>query len=264
MTAIPREAQVLSAVVSLVDSLLDDFDVVELLTELTERCADLLDVAATGLLLADGHGHLHLMAATSKSSHDLELFQLQADQGPCLDCFTTGEPVSAADLTTGARLWPRFAAAAAEAGIASVHAIPMRASGNVLGALGLFGTDPGDLNEADRLVAQSLAHVAGVAILHEHRPSANVLPQLRRALNSRVVVEQAKGFLRENLDVSLDDAFALLRGYARAHGDRLTEVSRRLITEPGERAAMLERMGRLAVPAPPLDDSRGATHPSSE
>ncbi|MET0474063.1 MAG: GAF and ANTAR domain-containing protein [Mycobacterium sp.] len=247
MTGQPRETQVLDAVISLVDSLLDDFDVVELLTELTERCAQLLDVTATGLLLADARGHLHLMAATSEKTRDLELFQLQADQGPCLDCYATGLPVSTADLPTALERWPRFVPAATEAGFVSVHAVPMRAAGTVLGALGLFGTDVGELNDADRLVAQTLAHIAGVAILQEHSTSQSVLPHLQRALTSRLVVEQAKGYVRERLDVTVDDAFMLLRRYARVHDDHLTEVSRRLITSPDARSTIFTRLRELAA-----------------
>jgi transcriptional regulator with GAF, ATPase, and Fis domain len=252
MTEIPRETRVLDAVVSLVDSLLDDFDVVDLLTELTEDCAELLDVASAGLLLANPlRDRLHLMAATSEKIHDLELFQLQADQGPCLDCYGTGQPISVPDLQTEARRWPRFVAAATEAGFVSVHAVPMRAGGTVLGALGLFGTGVGELNDADRLVAQTLAHIACVAILQVHPATlATVLPHLHAALTSRIVVDQAKGFLSQRLDVSVDDAFTLLRRYARTHGDHLTKVSRRLITEPEARTAILAAMSQIAA-APP-------------
>src|ERR1700741_5303165 len=151
MTDTPRETRVLDAVVSLVDSLLDDFDVVELLTELTERCAELLDVEAAGLLLADPLEKLHLLAATSEKARDLELFQLQADEGPCLECYASGQPVSVADLAAASPRWPRFVPAAVGGGFASVHAVPMRAAGIVLGALGLFGTHSGELNRADLL-----------------------------------------------------------------------------------------------------------------
>ena len=249
VTGVPRETRVLDAVVALVDSLLDDFDVVELLTELTERCAQLLDVAATGLLLADPRRHLHLMAATSEQSRELELFQLQADEGPCLDCYASGQPISVADLGAEQSRWPRFVAAATEAGFVSVHAVPMRAAGIVLGALGLFGVAAGELNNADQLVAQTLAHIASVAILQEHAPTPDiVLPQLRTALTSRVVVEQAKGFLRERLQISVEDAFALLRQHARTHSEHLTVVSRRLISEPEARQAILAAMRGAAAP----------------
>jgi hypothetical protein len=247
VSEIPRETRVLDAVVTLVDSLLDDFDVVELLTELTEHCTQLLDVASAGLLLADPRRHLHLMAATSEQSRELELFQLQADEGPCLDCYATGQAISVADLSAEDRRWPRFVAAATDAGLASVHAVPMRAAGTVLGALGLFGSGVGELNDADQLVAQTLAHIACVAILQEHGPTPEtVLPQLRTALNSRVVVEQAKGFLRHSLGVAVEDAFALLRRYARTHSDHLTAVSRRLIAQPEARPGILAALSQIA------------------
>jgi GAF domain-containing protein len=249
VTDSPRETRVLGAVVSLVDSLLDDFDVVDLLTELTERCADLLDIAAAGFLLADPLQQLRLLAATSEQARELELFQLQADEGPCVECYRTGEPVSVADLRAAKDRWPRFVPAALDAGFASVHAVPMRAAGIVLGALGLFGTRPGELNEADRLVGQTLAHIACVAILQDHAPTpATVMPQLRAALASRVQVEQAKGFLRETLDVSVEQAFALLRTHSRSHGEHMTEVARRLMTDPNSRPALLEAMSELARP----------------
>ncbi len=142
MTDTPRETRVLDAVVSLVDTLLVDFDVVDLLTELTERCAELLDIASAGFLLADPLKQLRLVAVTSEQARELELFQLQADEGPCVDCFVTGQPVSVANLQTEAKRWPRFVPTALDAGFASVHAVPMRAAGLVLGALGLFGTTP--------------------------------------------------------------------------------------------------------------------------
>ena len=153
------------------DRLLLDFDVVDLLTELTERCAELLDVAAAGFLFADSFGKLNLMAATSEQARELELFQLQADEGPCLDCYASGEPVSVADLEAASGRWPRFVPAALDGGFASVHAVPMRAAGEVLGALGLFGATPGELTDGDRLIAQTLAHIACVAILQEQAPT---------------------------------------------------------------------------------------------
>lgn len=240
MTEAPRETRILTAVVTLVDSLLHDFDVVELLTELTEHCAQLLDVASAGLLLSDPHGRLHLMAATSEQTQELELFQLQADEGPCLDCFATGEPTSVPNLSAAGPRWPRFVPAATEAGFASVHAVPMRAAGLVLGALGLFGTDVGELTDADQLLAQTLAHIACVAILQEHSPTpATIVPPLRAALVSRVLVEQAKGFISETLDVSVAEAFALLRQYAQTSGGHMTEVARQLVAEPDRRAAII-------------------------
>ena len=243
MTDPSREIKVLEAVVTLVDSLLDDFDVVDLLTGLTERSAELLDVTAAGFLLADPRGRLRLVAATSEAARELELFQLQAEQGPCVDCYQGGEPVSVADLTAVGDRWPRFTAAAAEAGFRSVHAIPMRAAGMVLGALGLFGDRPGHLNEADLLVARTLAHMACVAVLQEHAPTpASILPPLQAALNHRVVVEQAKGFLRETMNVSLEEAFTLLRGYARERGEHLSDVARTLMSDSYSRPVLVSAL----------------------
>jgi hypothetical protein len=247
VTDTSREARVLAAVVSLVDSLLDDFDVVDLLTELTERCADLLDVGAAGFLLADPFGQLRLLAATSSQTRELEILQLHVDEGPCVECYASGQPISVADLSTEAQRWPRFVPAARGAGIVSVHALPMRAAGIVLGSLGLFGNHTGQLTESDLLVGQTLAHVACVAILQEHPPTpATVIPQLRSALTNRVVVEQAKGFLRESLDISVDDAFSLLRRYARSHREHLTDVARQLMSDPGARQALMQKMTQLA------------------
>ena len=251
MTETPRETRVLGAVVSLVDSLLVDFDVVELLTQLTEHCAQLLDVEAAGLLLADPLDQLRLLAATSERARELELFQLQADEGPCVDCYSTGQPVSVADLAAEAQRWPRFSAAARDAGFASVHAVPMRAAGVVMGALGLFGSRPGELSDADLLVGQTLAHIASVAIVQEHAPTpTTVMPRLRAALISRVVVEQAKGFLRETLDVSVEHAFHLLRRYSRVHNEHLTDVARRLMTDRHSRPVLLAGISEIAT-APP-------------
>ena len=251
MTETPRETRVLDAVVSLVDTLLVDFDVVDLLTELTERCAQLLDIESAGILLADPLERLRLLAATSEHTRDLELFQLQADQGPCVDCYATGQPVSVADLAATTERWPQFVPAALDAGFASVHAVPMRAAGIVLGALGFFGTRPGELSEADVLVGQTLAHIASVAILQERAPTPSaVMPRLRAALTSRVHVEQAKGFLRETLDISVEDAFQLLRIYARTRGEHLTEVARRLMTDRHSRPVLLASLSELAAVLP--------------
>jgi hypothetical protein len=247
VTDTPRETRVLDAVVTLVDNLLDDFDIVDLLTGLTERCAELLDVAAAGFLLADPLQQLRLLAATSEQAHELELYQLQADEGPCVDCYISGEPVSVADIRAEEQRWPHFVPAALDAGFASVHAIPMRAAGLVLGALGLFGTHPGELNEADLLVGQTLTRIACVAILQEHPPTPlTVLPQLRSALTNRVIVEQAKGVLREMLGVSVEQAFQLLRTYARDNGEHLTEVARRLMGDRYSRPLLVTALAELA------------------
>ncbi|MCB0950012.1 MAG: GAF and ANTAR domain-containing protein [Mycobacterium sp.] len=248
MTKAPRETRVLDAVVTLVDSLLVDFDVMDLLTELTERCAELVEVAAAGFLLADTLERLQLLAATTKQARDLEIFQLQADEGPCLECYATGQPISVVDLEAEADRWPEFVPAAREAGFSSVHAVPMRAAGLVLGALGLFGSEPGELDAADLLVAQTLAHIACVAILQDHAPTpSSVMPQLRATLASRVVVEQAKGYLRQALDIEVEEAFTLLRSYAHANSEHLTEVASRLMTDRDTRPALVAAISEFAA-----------------
>ena len=234
---------------SLVDRVLVDFDVLDLLTELTERCAQLLDIAAAGFLLADPFDQLRVVAATTEEARDVELFQLQADQGPCVECFLSGQPVSVADLASAAQRWPRFVPAARAAGFASVHAVPMRAAGLVLGTLGLFGTETGELAERDLLVAQTLAHLACVATVQGQAPTPSiVMPRLRSALTDRVVVEQAKGFLHELLEVSLEDAFVLLRTYARANGKHLSDVARQLMTDRMSRPTMVAEISELRTP----------------
>lgn len=227
-----RERSVTQAFVSLSNSLVDGFDVVELLSGLTADCAELLDVASAGLLLADQRGVLHVMAASSERTRDLELFQVQRDDGPCLDCYRSGTPLSAPDLSTEDARWPQFVPAAEAAGVASVHAIPLRLLDDVLGALGLFGASVGSLNEDDLSLAQALAHVASVAIVAGNAlaDKSAVVQQLQNALNSRVIVEQAKGFLAHRGALSMDEAFDRLRSYARRHNERLTAVAQAVVS----------------------------------
>lgn len=239
-TAPVRETRLLEAVVSLVDSLLEDFDVVELVTDLTRQCAQLLDVASAGLLLAGPDGQLRLVTATSGRTAELELFQLQTHEGPCLECYRTGRQLSVADLRTAARRWPGFVEAARRQGFASVHAIPMRAAGTVIGALGLFGVTPGELNPLDLAVGQTLAHVATVAILQQHGPAPETVSiRLRDVLRQQVLVEQAKGLVHDALRVPLDEAATLLRAYARRHHRHLTDVCETLVSDRGQRPMLL-------------------------
>jgi GAF domain-containing protein len=154
--------------VELADTLVADFDVVDLLTLLTDGCVDVLDVGAAGLMLAAPAGDLRVMASSSQAIRMLELFELQAQEGPCLDCYRTGEPVVNQDLASAGGRWPRFAAEALAAGFASVHALPMRLRGAVIGALNLFHIDPGIMRPADIAAAQAMADVATIAVL-QHR-----------------------------------------------------------------------------------------------
>jgi GAF domain-containing protein len=227
-----RESPVTDAFVSIANSLVDGFDVVELLSGLTTDCARLLDIASAGLLLADGHGALHVMAASSEATRNLELYQLQRDEGPCRDCYHSGVAVSVADLNQEVVRWPHFVSAATAAGFASVHAVPMRLRDKILGALGLFGTHPGSLSEADLRLAQALADVASIAIVADKVASDNALitQQLQTALTSRVVLEQAKGLLAQLGTLDMDAAFAVLRRYARDHNTRLSLVAQVVVS----------------------------------
>jgi GAF domain-containing protein len=221
-----REAQLARTLVELADTLVINFDVVELLTVLADRCVDVLGVSAAGLMLVTPDGDLRVMASSSEAMRVLELFELQSEEGPCLDCYRTGKPVVNDDLENNGR-WPRFAAEAIIAGFHSVHALPMRLRGTVIGALNLFYIDPAAMRQVDVDSAQALADVATIAIL-QHRATleAQVLnEQLHNALNSRIVIEQAKGMVAEHEHLDLDHAFKLLRQHARNHNRRLSEVA---------------------------------------
>jgi GAF domain-containing protein len=224
------EIQLAGVFVEMADTLVDEFDVIEFLHALAERCVQLLGVSAAGLLLTDGQGTLQLVAASSERTRLLELFQLQTDQGPCVDCFRTGQQVSVADLSAS-RQWPQFTAAAAEVGFVAVHALPMRLRSEVIGALNLFDAAPGPL-DADRLrLGQALADVATIGLLQQRaiRDRQIVTEQLQTALNSRVLIEQAKGVLAERLQVGMDEAFTLLRRVARDGNQRLGELAQAVV-----------------------------------
>ena len=231
MTATVDE-RLAQAFVELADTLVAGYDLMEFLQTLTDRCVELLEVDAAGLLLADSRGALRLVAASTEQARVVELFQIQNDEGPCLDCYRTGKAVIVSDIRSGAAArWPRFAAAALEMGYAGVHAIPMRLRDQVIGTLNLFKTKPNGMAPAVVVAATALVDVATIGILQERavRQQEVVAGQLQIALNSRVLIEQAKGVLAERLRVTPDEAFALLRRYARDHNHPLTELSRDVI-----------------------------------
>jgi transcriptional regulator with GAF, ATPase, and Fis domain len=227
-----RERAVTEAFVSLASSLTTGYDVVDLLDSLTSHCAELLDVASAGLLLADRLGVLQVVAAFTENTRELELFQLQRDEGPCLDCYRTGRPVAVADLSAPTTRWPQFAAGAAIAGFASVHALPMRLRENTLGVLGLFGATAGALNDDDLRLGQALADVASVALVQDRASADKIIvnEQLQTALTNRVVIEQAKGVLAQVGQFDMAEAFAVLRRYARDHNLRLSDVAQAVIS----------------------------------
>src|ERR1700678_3317886 len=216
--------------VELTDTMVAGFDVIEFLHVLTDRSVRLLDVSAAGLLLADPRGELRVVAASSEAARLLELFQLQNDQGPCLDCFPPGRPVRPTDLSIEER-WPYFADAAGQAGFAAVRALPMRLRDQVIGALNLFRETAGGFDPEDVRVGQALADVATIGLLHERsiRRSDALNEQLQSALNSRVVIEQAKGKLAERLALDMSGAFIVLRDHSRSHNRRLSDVARAFV-----------------------------------
>ena len=240
--------------VELADTLVADFDLMEFLHTLADRCVELLDVDAAGLLLADGRGMLRLVAASTEQARIAELFQIQNDEGPCLDCYHTGQAVVVSDIRAGetVRRWPRFATAAQEMGFAGVHAIPMRLRDQVIGTLNLFRREPDGLDPAVARAARALVDVATIGILQERavRQQELVAGQLQSALNSRVMIEQAKGILAERLQTTPDEAFVLLRRYARDHNRPLTGLVGDVIqgtadiTRGGGRAQKLSREAR--------------------
>ena len=232
--------------VELADTMVADFDVIDFLHVLTDRSVELLGASAAGLLLADPRGELRVVAASSERARLLELFQIQHDQGPCLDCFHAGEPVAVTDLSAAAGRWPRFAPAAQQAGFAAVQALPMRLRTQIIGALNLFRATAGPFGEEETRIGQALADVATISLLNERslRRSETLNEQLQTALNSRVTIEQAKGVLAVTGRLSMDDAFTALRGYARSHNLLLGEVARGLAERRLDPALVLVRHGR--------------------
>jgi GAF domain-containing protein len=229
---VSREALLARTMVELADTLVDEFDVVELLTLLADRCVEVLDVSAAGLILVAPEGDLRVMASSSEAMRVLELFELQSQEGPCMDCYRAGVPVVNQDLAEVDGRWPRFAPEALEAGFHAAYALPMRLRGTVVGALNLFRVDQGAMDEADIVAAQALADVATIAIL-QHRAALEaqvVNEQLNHALNSRVVIEQAKGVLAERLGLDMEQSFSRLRNHARNHNLRLVDVARDVIS----------------------------------
>jgi transcriptional regulator with GAF, ATPase, and Fis domain len=222
-----REQMLAATFVELADTLVADFDVVDFLDGLADRCVRLLPVDAAGLMLADQRGSLRVIASSSEQARLVELFQLQHDEGPCLECFKTGLPVSETYLAAAGQRWPAFAPAAAAAGFAAVQALPMRLREEVIGAMNLFMVAPGGLDETGLRVGQALADVATIGLLQERnfRHQEALAEQLQGALNSRVAIEQAKGMLAERLRLDMGQAFELLRGQARAQNRRLAELA---------------------------------------
>ena len=226
-----REQRLAGVFVELADTLVDDFDMIDFLHTLTERSVELLQADAAGLILADPQDQLHVLASTTDQARVLELFELQNSEGPCLDCFVTGQPVVNIDLAEVEARWPRFHAATTAAGFRSVHALPLRLRGQVIGAMNLFCRDQSNLSDDDIAVGQALSDIATIGLLQERtvRRGEIVAEQLQGALNSRILIEQAKGVLAERAGIGVDAAFAVLRTYARRNGRHLSAVAAAVI-----------------------------------
>lgn len=229
--AVTRESLLVATLVELADNLVDNFDVIDMLTLLCDRCVQSLDVDAAGVMLESPGGELQYVASSSDSMRILELFQIQTNEGPCVDCLRSGEPIVNRELTSPDERWPSFTPRALGLGFHSVHCLPLRLRGRTIGALNLFRTDRGRLNDEDIVMAQGMADVSTIAIL-QHRSSVDAITlndQLSRALNSRIIIEQAKGMVSESACCTMDDAFARLRAHARNHNLGLTAVANAVV-----------------------------------
>ena len=226
-----REAQLVRTFVSLADSLVSGYDVLDLLQTLVDQATLLFDASASGIIIGPDAQHLEVVASTSEKSRLVGLMQLEVGEGPCVEAVTTGRVVSVADVRAIAHRWPAFSAQAAGAGYVSVHAIPLRLRAQVIGSLNLFREHEGALNEADATAAQALADVATISVLQERiiHDSGVVHDQLRHALDSRVVIEQAKGVIAHTLGVDMDVAFRLIRREARSTSTAMPVVAAAIV-----------------------------------
>ncbi|TMR19937.1 GAF and ANTAR domain-containing protein [Nonomuraea turkmeniaca] len=237
-TPLPRgpERQVAQAFIAMADTLVTGFDIIDFMHALAERCVRLLGVDAAGVLMTDPAGRLQLMGASSEQSQVLELFQ--SHEGPCLDCFASGQAVHCADLAAGGadRAWPRFARQARLAGYGAVSALPMRLRSQTIGAMNLFRSAPGELDTGTAALAQALADIATIGLLQERtiREAQILTEQLQHALNSRVIIEQAKGMVSERHALPMDQAFNVLRRHARHHNLKLTDLAHAIVTRTTE------------------------------
>ena len=243
----PKEQEMLRALVEAADTFVDDYDVVEFLHRLTEHCVSILDVDEAGVMLIDATRTLRYVASSSEEMRLVELLELQHDEGPCLDAYRTGRVTVSARAEDAEERWPRFGSHANGAGLASLAGVPMRLRLDTIGALNLFSRSPGGLSGEDQRIAQAMADIATIGVLHERaiRDGRIVTAQLQTALASRVTIEQAKGILAENLGVSVDDAFALLRNHARQGNTKLTDTARAVVSGV-LRPAVLEAKKRPA------------------
>jgi GAF domain-containing protein len=240
-----REAVLARAFVRLADTLVSDFDIVEFLHGLSVDSVEILGAEAAGVMLADGRGGLRLIASSEERMRLLELFELQGAEGPCLDAFSLGRPVQASAADSRVR-WPVFGPHASEVGFQTMCAVPLRIRTDVIGALNLFRGDDEPFTDAEMELAQAMAEMAAIALIQERalREHSLLTGQLQSALNSRVVIEQAKGMLAEYLNITVNEAFALLRSYAREHNRKLSQVASDVVERKIPSAALTRLPGQ--------------------
>lgn len=226
--AVSREVLLSELLVRLADTLTEDVDPVELMAVLAEGTVSLLAVHEAGVVLADARGGLRVTASSSERMRDLELYELQNQDGPCLECFTAGTPVLNVRLdSVDHSRWPHFAPRAREAGYQVVHAFPIRHCDETIGMVNAFDTQARDLSDDEVRMGQAMAQMAAIGLLHQRAvlEGQSVIEQLQHALEARVVVEQAKGVLSERTGAPLAEAYQLLRGYARRHSRTVASVA---------------------------------------
>jgi transcriptional regulator with GAF, ATPase, and Fis domain len=226
-----REELLVETLVALADTLVDTYDVIDFMHTLAERCVELLDVSEAGIMLADPDGNLRHIACSSEQMRLVELLELQVGEGPCFDAYTTHAAVACDSLQAAHARWPRFAPHAREGGFEAVSAVPMRLRSQVIGALNLFSTHSTALTQRDLAVAQAMADIATIGILQERaiHDSRAFSAQLEVALDSRIVIEQAKGIVAERNRVDVDEAFQQIRHFSRIHNRLLSETARQII-----------------------------------
>jgi GAF domain-containing protein len=231
--------------VELADTLVDEFDVIDFLSVLTGRCVELLEVSAAGVLLVGEHGQLQPVASSDEAALLVELFELQSDDGPCLKSYRSGEPLVNMGVDASEVLWPLFAARVRAAGFVMVHALPLRLRRTVIGALNLFGASARPLADDELALAQAMADAATIGILQQRavQRGEQVSAQLQGALTSRVLIEQAKGVLAERRRIHVDEAFAVLRGYARDRNLLLSELAAAVVNGTGDYLDLFARPG---------------------
>ncbi|MFE9581583.1 GAF and ANTAR domain-containing protein [Nocardia sp. NPDC006044] len=238
-----RERRLVEAFVQLADSLVEDYDPVDVVQELLDRAVELLPVDTAAVLLAGDGEDMKVLATTSEATRWLELLQIQAQDGPCVRSYRTGERVIVEDLEAARGEWPAFAKQALLDGFQSVYALPLRLRADRVGALNLFSAGAERLSGDDLLVGQALADIASIAILQARLLAGHktVNGQLQLALQSRIVIEQAKGMLAAHGDLDPETAFDALRGYARHTRVRVPELARAVVDRTADPGKILEK-----------------------